>query len=101
MLNEAAGVTRQAAAMQRGRVAGTARWQTNNYNEAGFYIGPEMELKMETKSTAPRAGTPVCCADEIIVSVLETNADSVRIKLWPDAAAVRSRLSVEMAIERG
>ena len=57
---------------------------------------------METKeSTTPaQSGNPgLLHADEIIVSVLETDADSVRIKLWPDAAAVRSRLSVlEMAI---
>lgn len=59
-------------------------------------------LKMETKeSTTPaQSGNPgLLHADEIIVSVLETDADSVRIKLWPDAAAVRSRLSVlEMAM---
>ena len=48
MLNEAAGVTRaQAAAMYGGAVCG---WDSpmadpNNYNEAGFYIGPEMEVK--------------------------------------------------------
>lgn len=57
---------------------------------------------METKeSTTPaQSGNPgLLHADEIIVSVLETDADSVRIKLWPDAAAVRSRLSVlEMAM---
>ena len=57
---------------------------------------------METKeSTTPaQSGDPgLLHADEIIVSVLETDADSVRIKLWPDAAAVRSRLGVlEMAM---
>ena len=57
---------------------------------------------METKeSTTPaQSGNPgLLHADEIIVSVLETDADSVRIKLWPDAAAVRSRLGVlEMAM---
>lgn len=57
---------------------------------------------METKeSTTPaQSGNPgLLHADEIIVSVLKTDADSVRIKLWPDATAVRSRLSVlEMAM---
>lgn len=50
---------------------------------------------METKeSTTPaQSGNPgLLHADEIIVSVLETDADSVRIKLWPDAAAVRDKL---------
>ena len=47
-LNEAAGVSRaQAAAMYGGAVCG---WDSpmadpNNYNEAGVYIGPEMEDK--------------------------------------------------------
>lgn len=47
-LNEAAGVTRaQAAAMYGGAVCG---WDSpmadpNNYNEAGFYIGPATEVK--------------------------------------------------------
>ena len=47
-LNEAAGVTRaQAAAMYGGAVYG---WDSpmadpKNYNEAGAYIGPEMEDK--------------------------------------------------------
>lgn len=57
---------------------------------------------METKeSTTPaQSGNPCLLhADEIIVSVLKTDADSVRIKLWPDATAVRSHLSVlEMAM---
>lgn len=51
---------------------------------------------METKeSTTPaQSGNPgLLHADEIIVSVLETDADSVRIKLWPDAAAVRDKLN--------
>lgn len=48
VLNEAAGVSRaQAAAMYGGAVCG---WDSpmadpNNYNEAGVYIGPEMEDK--------------------------------------------------------
>lgn len=48
VLNEAAGVTRaQAAAMYGGAVCG---WDSpmadpNNYNEAGVYIGPEMDDK--------------------------------------------------------
>ena len=48
VLNEAAGVTRaQAAAMYGGAVCG---WDSpmadpKNYNEAGAYIGPEMEDK--------------------------------------------------------
>lgn len=48
VLNEAAGVTRaQAAAMYGGAVCG---WDSpmadpNNYNEAGFYTGPETEAK--------------------------------------------------------
>lgn len=47
-LNEAAGVTRaQAAAMYGGALCG---WDSpmadpNNYNEAGFYTGPETEAK--------------------------------------------------------
>lgn len=51
---------------------------------------------METKeSTTPaQSGNPgLLHADEIIVSVLETDADSVRIKLWPDAEAVRDKLN--------
>ena len=51
---------------------------------------------METKeSTTPaQSGNPgLLHADKIIVSVLETDADSVRIKLWPDAEAVRDKLN--------
>lgn len=36
--------------------------------------------------------------DEIVVSVLETRADGVRVKLWPDVDAVRERLE---SIEEG
>lgn len=50
----------------------------------------------ETKTQAPqRSSSPyIMQPEEIVVSVLETRADGVRVKLWPDADAVRAHLSV-------
>ena len=55
---------------------------------------------METKeNTQPERSNPgLLHVDEIVVSVLDVDADGVTVKLWPDAAAVRGHLSDIMGL---
>lgn len=60
----------------------------------------KQETKQETKETVKDAvGAGTLASDDIVVSVLDVDENGATIKLWPDAAAVRSHLSVlEMAM---